>query len=798
MTTSSTHGKRGLPDDLLPQHRKDLDNSGLSPEQIDLCGFYSITDPREIAEVLGWDGMMYTTAVTGARALGACLAIPFYDADGNFTGYTRLKPDKSRTEKDGKPVRYESPRGKPNRAYFPPVNRAALSDQSTPLLITEGEKKAAKADQDGFACVGLVGVYGWQKKQEQEEKGTLRELIDDLAGVAWQGRSVYLCYDSDLATNENVRWAQWNLAQVLKRKGATVKVVCLPQGPCGTDGKPLKVGLDDYLKEQGAAAFRELLRDADSPEGGDGAWPDLLPLGEPPPAPCFPIDVLPGCAAQMVEQIAWAMNVPPDLAAVPLLVLAGGAIANSRQLAITHSHKQSACLYAAVVSPPGTMKSPVLKLLRRPFELMQQQFLDEWRICVRRWDEEGKDKECKEERGPRPIPRRCITSDTTTETLGLILMQNPRGLLLVRDELSGLMAAMNQYKHGRGDDRQTYLQMWGGDTIIKDRKSEKMLQGAPLFVRNPFVAIVGTIQPDVFPFLRGEAVRGIQQPDDGWLDRFLTVYPSPLPDIGEQWREVSPETQAAWEEVVKKLLSLQMVDQADLNPRPYFVKLTQSGKEQWKRFRDAHAAETRVDGFPHYLEGAWSKLRGYAARLALIIHFLRWACGEVGEMDEDVDGEDMERAACLVAYFKGHVKRVAAMTGGNPRMTEARRVLRWIVEGRRTKFSKRDVHQGVKGTFKSVEDIYAPLQVLEKHNIIRPKEMEYKGRGQKPSQMYEVHPETLQTYSQNAQNSPHWTNSEHSEHSENRFYGATREPGEDDDDIVSPQREADVFEDSPF
>ena len=49
--------------------------------------------------------------------------------------------------------------------------------------------------------------------------------------------------------------------------------------------------------------------------------------------------------------------------------------------------------------------------------------------------------------------------------------------------------------------------------------------------------------------------------------------------------------------------------------------------------------------FEPHLVGPWSKLRGYCPRLALIIHFLRWACGEVEGDTSDVDGESMARAA---------------------------------------------------------------------------------------------------------------------------------------------------------
>src|SRR6185369_303459 len=96
-------------------------------------------------------------------------------------------------------------------------------------------------------------------------------------------------------------------------------------------------------------------------------------------------------------------------------------------------------------------------------------------------------------RGPRPVLKRCVVSDVTTESLGIILCENPRGVVMIRDELVGLVAGMNQYKGGRGHDRQVYLALWSGDTIVIDRKSDKSRQGAPLYVTDPFAAIVGGI-----------------------------------------------------------------------------------------------------------------------------------------------------------------------------------------------------------------------------------------------------------------------------------------------------------------
>src|SRR5262249_58335368 len=198
---------------LFSQHLADLRKRGLSDATIAACCFRSLEAPASVQEVLCWKRYR--------GELGPCLCIPFADAEGKPTGYCRLKPDRPRNNKeDGKPIKYESPKGSTNRAYLPPGTPAALKDPSAPLVITEGEKKAAKADQEGFPCIGLVGVYGWQRKRTRDKDGKAtgeRQLIDSLASVSWQGRPVFLCFDSDAATNPNVRMAEWHFAETLAR-----------------------------------------------------------------------------------------------------------------------------------------------------------------------------------------------------------------------------------------------------------------------------------------------------------------------------------------------------------------------------------------------------------------------------------------------------------------------------------------------------------------------------------------------------------------------------------------------------
>src|SRR5205085_8581614 len=88
-----------------------------------------------------------------------------------------------------------------------------------------------------------------------------RDLIPDLDALAWQGRTAYVCYDSDRQEKPDVRLAEWALAQALEARGAKVLVVQLP---AGTDRE--KVGLDDYLLSHSPADLQRLLEQAAPPE----------------------------------------------------------------------------------------------------------------------------------------------------------------------------------------------------------------------------------------------------------------------------------------------------------------------------------------------------------------------------------------------------------------------------------------------------------------------------------------------------------------------------------------------------
>jgi len=244
---------------LLPHHYAELRRSGLTAETIQAAGIYSETAATKVAALL--DSKNFPP-----RCLPA-MVFPFRNSDGR-NGYCRIRPDHPRTS-GGKPVKYESPRGQPNQVYLPPRVAEVLSDPTCELLITEGERKALAAMQAGFPCIGLVGVFGWKQ-------GNKETLLPALERIAWHGRNVRIVFDSDIADKPEVQDAENRLAAHLTNRGAIVKAVRIPPGKPGANGKPEKVGLDDFLVSavakglNPAGELRRLLDHAEDPKPPEG------------------------------------------------------------------------------------------------------------------------------------------------------------------------------------------------------------------------------------------------------------------------------------------------------------------------------------------------------------------------------------------------------------------------------------------------------------------------------------------------------------------------------------------------
>lgn len=124
---------------LFKDHVKDLEASGIKVETAREAGLYSATSV-DLAKLLGFSLPDDTTG----------LVIPYAE-----NGHCRVRLYPPWKSEKGT-MRYAQPRESGVKLYILPLARQAVSNLTIKLFITEGEKKALKACQEGLACIELA------------------------------------------------------------------------------------------------------------------------------------------------------------------------------------------------------------------------------------------------------------------------------------------------------------------------------------------------------------------------------------------------------------------------------------------------------------------------------------------------------------------------------------------------------------------------------------------------------------------------------------------------------------------
>src|ERR1019366_2116716 len=91
----------------------------------------------------------------------------------------------------------------------------------------------------------------------------------------------------------------------------------------------------------------------------------------------------------------------------------------------------------------------------------------------------------------KPTQRRYITSDTTYEKLGIIMSENPFGVMVHRDELMSLVRHLD--KEEQCEARAMIMTSWGGD----DPYTFDRVGRGRCHIPHTCLSILGATQPSV-------------------------------------------------------------------------------------------------------------------------------------------------------------------------------------------------------------------------------------------------------------------------------------------------------------
>ena len=533
----------------------------------------------------------------------------------------------------------------------PPHVPLGTPGQATNVRLTEGELKADICSElTQIPTLGVSGVANW---------ASCMPLLSAM-GV----QQVNLAFDADAWTKPGVAHELLDCAAGLQREGYELwlEVWSLEDGKGIDDllaaGKQPEVAQGDELTEvldelQQVAATRHFDDDEEQ------CWVPKDPGDEVAP---FPLDCLPEPMRVFVAEAAKAVGCPPDFVALTALTVASAAIGNSRRLKIRRGYEEGCRIFAAIVAASGDGKTPARNLACGPvykeqehvFAVYQEQ-LKQYQVDLEAY-ETAKKAALKAKGHPLPPPVKPVkpvlahmfVDNFTVEALTRIMVRNPRGTLLIRDELSGWISSLNSYRAGRGDDREFFLSVWSGSPYKADRMND---EDQPRFIANPFLSIIGAIPPSKLPVLDAG-----NDGEDGFVHRILFTFPKRLTDRTWNWHGLSAPTEKLWRDIVQKLFAMEMDQDEHGEPTPRVVSLAPEACPVWQAWFDAHVAEAESADLDEMLKSFWPKCVAYTARLSLIIHLLRAASGE--HVSDDVDVESLRRGLKLVCYFQSHTRAV--------------------------------------------------------------------------------------------------------------------------------------------
>ncbi len=459
---------------------------------------------------------------------------------------------------------------------------------------------------------------------------------------------------------------------------------------------------EEYAHKRGLPSIKEAGLDP-SPIAklmGEGPvfWPQPKPLEElEAPLPPWKKGLLPPAMEDLAAALAGQLLVEPTGPALAMLAAVSGVLAH-RKVAVAPEPESAGweeppVLWVALVGPPGSGKTPIIREAARPLWAIEHSLSEENRMAMEEHEREllAWQAAKKSERGEKPKPpalRRLVVSDATPEKLAAILEDNP-AVVAVVDELKGLFLSWRREDRAQG--RAFFLSAYHGVPAVVDR----VVRGTSYLPR-PQVAILGGVQ--VGPWhqvVRGGLGRG--EDADGLLQRFTPVVLDPLPPVREP-PPVPEGTLWAYRDLVAQLWAEEVPVRVSPSPEAYRL---------WKEWRFETLQEQRNPELPEAWRGHVSKRVGLTARLAGILSVL-W--GEPGVISEAT----MARAIYLVkGILEPHAKR-AWSVGEVGDISPALRLGRKLKEDRVERFTRRQVYTWKWGGITTSEEAGRAIFLLER------------------------------------------------------------------------------------
>lgn len=344
----------------------------------------------------------------------------------------------------------------------------------------------------------------------------------------------------------------------------------------------------------------------------------------------LPVDGLSPNATEMLRKVASSLQCPVDIALSAMFATVGVAM-GKRVIIDDGKYRNYPCLWVCVVAPSGSNKSTPIRFFLQPLKDRDSYNYGVYREELRAYRQAGDDK------GDKPVFKQYVISDSTPEARNQVLSVNPNGILLYRDELKGMIDDFCRY--AKSGELSQMLSMFDSDTIVVNRKSDE-----PLLIKDPFMSIIGSIQPSVLVDTFGND----NMMNNGFNQRWLFCYPeSGMP---EMYNDVSiPQSVISdWKDFIYNLI---MYDFSVMGGKIYI-----RGEAKRVYIDYYNSLQIKKASADDYLSSVYSKLQIHVIRWAGVAHILGNSPTSI-----DITPEEMEYSVRCMDYFERCALKVYRM-----------------------------------------------------------------------------------------------------------------------------------------
>jgi putative DNA primase/helicase len=498
-------------------------------------------------------------------------------------------------------------------------------------------------------------------------------------------------------------------------------------------------------------------QDRGEKEGKQSARPHPLPPSLLPVA-AFELKLIPEQLRPWVGDVCERLQCPPDYVGVSVMAAAGAVIGRKVLLRpqLENDWAVVANQWGMCIGRPGVIKSPAMEEALRQIKQLGVTALEQFNADQARHAAEAAAAKLRREEKLRvaakiikedrnaditylleetkesePTLRRYIANDTTVESLGVLLQQNPNGLLVFRDELVSLLDSLDQEDHV--SQRGFYLTGWAGNSpYVFDRIG----RGLNLSIEAVCLSMLGSTQPGRISQYLARAIRG-GRGDDGLIQRFgLLVWP----DVCREWRHVDRWPDRGARDAAHLVFTrLDQLDwrairaqrdrgsNGDEEGLPY-LRYGIDAYDTFVGWRSELEYRLRVGDLHPALESHLSKYRKLVPSLSLICHLVDGKAGPV-------EATSVKRAIAWAAYLETHARRAYGSVTAAEADT-ARAILARIHSGHlQGEFSSRDVWRPGWSRLTDRSAVQAGLNMLVDYDWLVARRIDTGGR---PSTVYRV------------------------------------------------------------